>query len=92
MTEVPQENKLITAQKEAGQRVALARILTEEQTHPTIDQIYSHLRGQSPTPNLATVYKTIVLQKDLGLVQEIRVEDNRRQPSSFSLSFDSHSL
>jgi Fur family transcriptional regulator, peroxide stress response regulator len=95
MAEVPLENELITALKQAGfrltpQRVALARILVEEQTHLTVEQIYSQLRGQFPTTSLATVYKTIAVLKDLGLVHEIRVGDNHTRYDGSHHSSHSH--
>lgn len=53
------------------QRVAVLRVLTEEGTHLTADQIYDRIRRELPTTSLATVYKTVSLLKDVGALQEL---------------------
>lgn len=57
------------------QRLAVLRILAKSQGHPTVERIYDQVRVDFPTTSLATVYKTIVMMKNLGEVLEIGFSD-----------------
>lgn len=69
------------------QRVALLRLLTSGEDHPSAHQLYERLREQFPTTSLATVYKTLSLLYDMGEVLElgfvnhgVRYDANRPDP------------
>ena len=69
------------------QRVALLRLLTSAEDHPSAAQLYERLRAQFPTTSLATVYKTLSLLYDMGEVLELgfgnheaRFDANRPDP------------
>ena len=69
------------------QRVALLRLLTSAEDHPSAHQLYERLREQFPTTSLATVYKTLSLLFDMGEVLELgfgnheaRYDANRPDP------------
>lgn len=69
-------NHLIDGLKRAGlrltpQRVAICQLLAESKEHPTASMIYHALLPQFPTLSLATVYKTLDVLKQLGLVQSL---------------------
>jgi Fur family peroxide stress response transcriptional regulator len=53
------------------QRVALLRLLTSGEDHPSAAQLYDRLRVDFPTISLATVYKTLSLLYDMGEVLEL---------------------
>jgi Fur family peroxide stress response transcriptional regulator len=62
--------------KEAGykltpQRLAIIRILSESETHPSVEDIYNKLKRRFPGISQATVYRNILLMKSLGEVIEI---------------------
>ncbi|MDH7489237.1 MAG: transcriptional repressor [Anaerolineae bacterium] len=57
------------------QRIALIRVLTSSEDHPTAAQLYDRLRAQFPTMSLGTVYKTLDLLFEMGEVLEISVSD-----------------
>jgi Fur family peroxide stress response transcriptional regulator len=57
------------------QRLAVLKILAVNQTHPTVAQVYNEVRKEFPTTSLATVYKTITLQKELNEVLELGFPD-----------------
>ena len=57
------------------QRLAVLRILAESEAHPDVDMIYNHVKINFPTTSRATVYKTIVILKELGEVLEIGFSD-----------------
>lgn len=61
------------------QRVAIAKLLASSTEHPSAAQIYDQIIEQFPTTSLATVYKTLAILKELGLVLELGFsqDDNR---------------
>ncbi len=69
-------NALVEGLKQAGfrltpQRVAICKVLSESKDHPTATMIYHELLPQFPTLSLATVYKTLNVLKELGLVHTL---------------------
>jgi len=57
------------------QRIAILKILAESPDHPDVDHIYQQVKIHFPTTSMATVYKTIVVLKELGEVLEIGFSD-----------------
>lgn len=53
------------------QRLAILRILSENEGHPSAEMIYQKVKVDFPTTSLATVYKTVTLLKELGEVLEL---------------------
>ena len=53
------------------QRLAICNYILSRKDHPTAEQIYQKLRDKHPTISLGTIYKTLHLLKDLGLIQEL---------------------
>jgi len=76
-------NELITALKESDfrltpQRIELVRLIASSEGHPSASQLYERIKLQFPTMSQATVYKTLVLLKDMGQVLEIDLHDDSR--------------
>ncbi len=57
--------------KVTAQRLAICKYILSRKDHPTAEQILVELRKEYPTISLGTVYKTLHLLKDLGLIQEL---------------------
>jgi len=57
------------------QRLAVLRILAESSDHPSVERIYEQVKKTFPTTSIATVYKTLVVMKELGEVLEIGFTD-----------------
>jgi len=53
------------------QRLAVLKILACSFNHPSVEMIYAEVKKTFPTTSLATVYKTVILLKDLEQVLEI---------------------
>ncbi|MEJ2431513.1 MAG: Fur family transcriptional regulator [Deltaproteobacteria bacterium] len=53
------------------QRLAMLRILSKSEGHPSAEQIYEKIRADYPTTSLATIYKTLSLLKNMGEVFEL---------------------
>lgn len=57
------------------QRLAILKILAESTDHPDVEHIFERVKRTFPTTSMATVYKTIVVLKELGEVLEIGFSD-----------------
>lgn len=65
--------------KVTPQRLAIYNVLCNTKAHPTAEMIFNKLQPYYPTMSLATIYKTIDILKEIGLIQIINVgEDSLR--------------
>ncbi|VVB69304.1 Ferric uptake regulator family protein [uncultured archaeon] len=53
------------------QRIAIGRFALRNHDHPTAQIIYREVKKVYPTVSLATVYKTIQILEEVGLIQEL---------------------
>jgi len=53
------------------QRIAILKIFTESEDHPSVEQVYERVKIDFPMTSLATVYKTVILLKEEGEVLEL---------------------
>lgn len=72
--------QIIGKLKEAGhkltpQRLAIVRILSVSDGHPSVEKIFEQLQHDYPTMSLATVYRNVMLIKSLGEVLELGFTD-----------------
>ncbi len=58
------------------QRIKVLEYLINNQSHPTVDQIYQDLQHEISTLSKSTVYNTVNLFLEAGLVRVISIEDN----------------
>jgi Fur family peroxide stress response transcriptional regulator len=71
-------NDILTILKQNGlkvtpQRLAIINVLQNTKEHPSAETIYKKLSADFPAMSLATVYKTLEMLKNIGLVQELNV-------------------
>jgi Fur family transcriptional regulator, ferric uptake regulator len=57
------------------QRIMVVDALHSVETHISAEEIFNKLREKYPYANISTVYRTLELLKELGLVSEIEVGD-----------------
>jgi Fur family peroxide stress response transcriptional regulator len=53
------------------QRLAICRLIMSSPDHPSVERIYTTVKKEYPTMSLATVYKTMLLLKAEGFIQEV---------------------
>lgn len=53
------------------QRLAILEAILENNSHPSVEQVYEKVRARFPMTGLATVYKTIALLKEVGEIREL---------------------
>ncbi|MBN1953726.1 MAG: transcriptional repressor [Anaerolineae bacterium] len=66
------------------QRMAVLKILTAGNCHPSVQEIYCQVRDEFPMMSLATVYSTLALLKEMGEVQELSWDGCRRYDAASS--------
>jgi len=65
--------------KVTPQRLAIYNMLAGTKSHPNAEMIFNALQTMYPTMSLATVYKTMEILKEIGLVQVLNAgEDSFR--------------
>jgi len=57
------------------QRMMVVEALHEADRHVSAEEIYSQVKAKYPYANISTVYRTLDLLKELGLVTEIALGD-----------------
>ena len=57
------------------QRLVILKILALSDGHPSVERIYEQVKENFPTTSLATIYKTVMLLKQLNEVLELGFPD-----------------
>jgi Fur family peroxide stress response transcriptional regulator len=57
--------------KVTPQRLAICELVLSSKDHPTAEQLHQKLKAKHPTVSLATVYQTLHLLTEIGLLQEL---------------------
>lgn len=71
--------------KVTPQRLAIYNMLAATKAHPNAEMIFNSLQTLYPTMSLATVYKTMEILKEIGLVQILNAgEDSFRYDADVS--------
>lgn len=61
------------------QRIRILQYLHEDMDHPTVDQIYTALKGELPTLSKTTIYNSLSLFKESDLITQFTYDDNEAQ-------------
>jgi len=78
--DVPNRLEQLCAQKGmrmTEQRRIIARVLSEAQDHPDAEELYTRARALDPNMSLATVYRTVRLFEDAGIITRHDFGDGR---------------
>lgn len=75
--------EIVTRLKESGlkvtpQRLAIIGYLEGNTTHPAAEDIFNAVKVDYPTISLATIYNTMDTLVDIGVVQEILIDNEKR--------------
>jgi Fur family peroxide stress response transcriptional regulator len=57
--------------KATPQRIAICRFAISSREHPSVQRIHKEVKEIHPTVSLATVYKTLQILTEIGLIQEL---------------------
>ena len=60
-----------------GQRRVVARVLQESDDHPDVEELYARALGVDAGISLATVYRTVKLFEEAGILDKLEFGDGR---------------
>lgn len=66
----PEDRLHAAGQRVTGQRVLLIRLLDQSERHLDAEALYERARLEMPDINLSTVYRTLAVLKEAGLVEQ----------------------
>jgi Fur family peroxide stress response transcriptional regulator len=69
-----------------AQRLAVAKVLVASKDHPTALEVYDRVREDFPHITLATIYNTVAMLQERGLVQPLMFPDGAR----YEMNLTSH--
>jgi Fur family peroxide stress response transcriptional regulator len=69
--------------KATPQRIAICRFALNSRKHPTAQRIYDEVKKVHPTVSLATVYKTLKILTEHGLIQELDFPEGQARFDSY---------
>ncbi len=59
------------------QRIAISRYILSNHEHPTAQKTYLEVKKTHPTVSLATIYNTIKILKETGLILELNLDQGK---------------
>ncbi|MEJ6391679.1 Fur family transcriptional regulator [Gymnodinialimonas sp. 2305UL16-5] len=59
------------------QRRVIAQVLAESDDHPDVEELYSRASGVDPRISIATVYRTVKLFEEAGILDKLEFGDGR---------------
>ena len=68
MSETITEKCIAKGVKLTDQRKIIARVMTESQDHPDVDELYNRVSKIDPKISIATVYRTVKLFEEAGIL------------------------
>jgi Fur family ferric uptake transcriptional regulator len=60
-----------------GQRRTVARVLEEATDHPDVEELYKRASAEDSAISLATVYRTVKLFEEVGILEKMDFGDGR---------------
>ena len=60
-----------------GQRRVIARVLQESEDHPDVEELYSRASAVDSGISIATVYRTVKLFDEAGILERLEFGDGR---------------
>ncbi|WP_317054474.1 MULTISPECIES: Fur family transcriptional regulator [Roseovarius] len=59
------------------QRRTIASVLEESDDHPDVEELYARASGRDPNISIATVYRTVKLFEEAGILDKLEFGDGR---------------
>jgi Fur family ferric uptake transcriptional regulator len=60
-----------------GQRRTIAQVLQESDDHPDVEELYARASAVDPRISIATVYRTVKLFEEAGIIDKLEFGDGR---------------
>ena len=92
MSETIEQKCLAKGVKLTDQRRIIAQVMSESSDHPDVDELYNRVSKIDPKISIATVYRTVKLFEETGIIYSIRVILIHLTSKSFNEYFFFHQL
>ena len=66
------------------QRLAIAEVVVNSADHPSVKEIFERVRAFFPYVTIATVYSTLTMLEDVGIVRELPFQRQSRYDANLS--------
>lgn len=73
-----------------GQRRVIARVLSSATDHPDVEELYRRAAGVDPNISIATVYRTVRLFEEAGILERLDFRDGRSRYEEASEEHHDH--
>ena len=85
------ENKCITrGVRLTGQRKSIAKIMSESEDHPDVDELHKRVNKLDSKISIATVYRTVKLFEEAGIVSKHDFKGNKSRYEQTSEEHHDH--
>ncbi len=76
--------------KMTGQRRVIAKVLSDSDDHPDVEEVYRRSSEVDPKISIATVYRTVRLFEEAGIVERLDFGDGRARYEEASEDHHDH--
>ena len=76
--------------KMTGQRRLIARVLSDAEDHPDVEEVYRRAGELDPKVSIATVYRTVRLFEEAGILERHDFRDGRARYEEVPLEHHDH--
>jgi Fur family ferric uptake transcriptional regulator len=77
MTDTIAERCVTQGLRMTGQRRTIAEVLDAASDHPDVEELYARAAARDPRISLATVYRTVKLFEEAGILEKVDFGDGR---------------
>ncbi len=89
MTDIEQKC-ILKGVKLTGQRKIIAHIMSKSEDHPDVDQLYKRVTKVDPKISIATVYRTVKLFQEAGILAKHEFKGGKARYEEISESHHDH--
>ena len=90
MSETIEQKCLLKGVKLTDQRRIIAKIMSESNDHPDVDELYNRVSKIDPKISIATVYRTVKLFEESGIVTKHDFKGGKARYEELSESHHDH--
>jgi len=89
MTDI-EEKCISRGVKLTGQRKIIARVMSQAEDHPDVDELYNRVKKIDPKISIATVYRTVKLFEEAGILAKHDFKGGKARYEEISESHHDH--
>ena len=90
MSETIEQKCISKGVKLTGQRKIIAHIMSKSEDHPDVDQLYKRATKVDPKISIATVYRTVKLFEEAGILAKHEFKGGKARYEEISESHHDH--